>query len=77
MVSVEKLPEDWRRPLHPGLKEIGDAWLREGLSAVLEVPSAVVPMEMNYLLNPEHPKFGQVAFGQMARFSFDERLVTR
>jgi RES domain-containing protein len=29
-------------------------WLKSGTSAVLAVPSAIVPQELNYLLNPAH-----------------------
>ncbi|EMG36370.1 hypothetical protein PCS_02873 [Desulfocurvibacter africanus PCS] len=74
-VSIEELPEDWRRPEHPCLRERGDRWLAEGRTAVLEVPSAVVPIEMNYLLNPEHEAFKGVVSGEAVRFEFDGRLV--
>ena len=43
-------------------------------SAVLSVPSAVVPEERNYLLNPAHPQFRDIAFGTARPFSFDPRL---
>jgi RES domain-containing protein len=37
------------------VKNLGDAWVREERSLVLKVPSAVVPSEYNYLINPNHP----------------------
>ena len=37
---------------------VGDRWLDEADSAVLRVPSVVVPAESNYVLNPAHPDPG-------------------
>ena len=57
-VDPDDLPEGWRDPasIEP-LQQIGAAWCKRGSSAVLAVPSAVVPAETNYLLNPLHPSF--------------------
>ena len=41
-------------------REFGSTWLRERRSLVLEVPSFVMPIERNYLLNPLHPEFAKV-----------------
>jgi RES domain-containing protein len=79
-VSVEvlpagALPRDWRA--YPGpeaLQDVGDAWVRQGGSCVLSVPSAVVPHERNYLLNPSHPDFPRIAIAPPESFAFDPRL---
>ena len=52
----------------------GDYWFDERLSAVLRVNSAVVPGECNYLLNPRHLDFAQIAARPPEPFRFDERL---
>jgi RES domain-containing protein len=57
-----------------GPQEMGDRWLRSQASAVLQVRSAVVPQEFNFLLNPEHPEFGRIAVEPAMLFVFDERL---
>jgi RES domain-containing protein len=44
-------------------------------SAVLSVPSAVVPAERNYLLNPAHPDFERIEMGEPRPFRFDQRLL--
>ncbi|MDT7858183.1 RES family NAD+ phosphorylase, partial [Rubrivirga sp. S365] len=50
------LPADWRRdPALRSAKRVGDGWVREGRTAVIRVPSAVVPSSANYLVNPAHP----------------------
>jgi RES domain-containing protein len=55
-------------------REIGDRWLREGQSPVLEVPSALAPVESNFLLNPEHPDFDLMKFHFGRPFAADQRL---
>jgi len=42
-------------------QELGDLWLSSAGSAVLRVRSAVIPDEFNFLLNPLHPEFAQIA----------------
>lgn len=69
------LPRDWReRPPSPKAQHIGDAWVRSGRSAVLEVPSAVIAGEWNYLLNPNHADFAKIRIARPRRFGFDARL---
>jgi RES domain-containing protein len=41
---------------------------------VLKLPSAVVPSEFNYLLNPAHPDFGRISIGKPQVFKADPRL---
>jgi RES domain-containing protein len=70
------LPSDWRlEPPPPSTKQVGDAWLRTRESAILAVPSVIIPDESNYLLNPGHPEFHQVSFAQPEPFVFDPRLL--
>ena len=71
----EDLPADWRaRPVSAGARAIGDAWLAQRASAALSVPSVLVPQERNLLLDPAHPRFGEVVIGPPRPFRFDERL---
>jgi RES domain-containing protein len=60
------------RDLSP--RELGDWWIDSKESAVLEVTSAVVQFEHNYLLNPAHPDFADIAIDPPALFHFDPRL---
>jgi RES domain-containing protein len=57
-----------------GPQELGDLWLFSAGSAVLRVRSAVIPDEFNFLLNPLHPEFGQIAAEPPVPFVFDDRL---
>jgi RES domain-containing protein len=52
----------------------GDAWLAEATSAVLRVPSILVPHSWNILLNPSHPDAAQALVREVEPFGFDPRL---
>jgi RES domain-containing protein len=49
--------------------------VKQARSAVLELPSAIIPIELNYLLNPAHPEFKKIAIGKPVPFSFDPRFL--
>ena len=74
----EELPTDWRSlPAPEALAGVGTSWARRLESAVLSVPSAILPEERNYLLNPAHPEFRRIVFGRARPFSFDPRMWRR
>ena len=69
------LPHGWDAlGLSPLTQSIGNSWLDEGSSAVLQVPSVIIPDESNYLINPAHPDFRRIGIGEMRDFLFDPRL---
>jgi RES domain-containing protein len=68
-------PARWRaEPPEAASMRLGSAWVRRGDTAVLDVPSAIVAAERNYLLNPAHPDFARIRIGRATRFSFDPRM---
>jgi RES domain-containing protein len=74
-VDTKTLPRNWRdSPPPPALALIGKDWLTRADTAVLAVPSAIVPIEWNYLLSPTHPDFSRVKVGQPFKFELDERM---
>lgn len=74
--EITKLPKDWQSsPAPKELQQIGDNWINKNASAVLAVPSAVVPIELNYLLNPAHPDFSALEIGEPERLTLDSRLL--
>jgi RES domain-containing protein len=74
-VLVGDLPSDWRTyPAPSSLAGIGERWLADSRSAVLSVPSAVIPHERNFVLNPAHADFGRVTMHPSEPFSFDSRM---
>jgi len=77
-LSTSELPMDWRRnPAPPSTSRLGDQWVRTGESAVLRVPSVIVPSESNFVLNPNHPQFHTIKLGPPEKFRFDRRLKPR
>jgi RES domain-containing protein len=77
-LAEDRLPRDWRQlPAPDALAKIGTAWAQSARSPVLSVPSAVVPRERNYLLNPAHPDFARIRPGKPEAFSLDRRLQRR
>ena len=73
--AFRQLPKNWSvSPTPASLQQLGDDWVREQVSAVLEVPTAIVPREKNYLLNPAHADFAKIKLENPKRFVFDERL---
>ncbi len=53
---------------------LGDAWLEEGSSALLAVPSAPSPESWNYLLNPLHPDAAGLKIEWCRWIAYDKRL---
>jgi RES domain-containing protein len=75
-LPLRRLPAGWRtEPPPPFTKSIGDGWVRAGRSAVLALPSVLIPGETNYLLNPAHPDFRKISIRKPEAFVFDPRLL--
>lgn len=74
-VEPDMLPEDWRAvPWPVSTQEIGTFWYEEEASLLLEVPSAVVPRQKNYLINVRHPHFNELEIQGPEAFEIDTRL---
>jgi RES domain-containing protein len=74
-LDVDSLPDDWtERYEDETLQQVGREWIAAANSAMLVVPSAVVPQEQNIILNPEHRDFAAIKIGQAQPFRCDGRL---
>jgi RES domain-containing protein len=71
---VNDAPDEEREIL---TRNYGTRWLREGRSLGLLVTSAVMPMERNLLLNPEHPDMQSVSEHGRQVIALDPRLLGR
>lgn len=75
VVPVNDLPSGWEIGTDDaGCKSIGDEWLASGRSLVLRVPSAPIPAEFNYLINPAAAGMDTVKVAGRRPFRFDPRL---
>jgi RES domain-containing protein len=78
LVELSHLPRNWRADPPPAkVRMTGDRWVAAGTSAVLRVPSTLVPGESNFLLNPQHPDFPRLEIGEPLPFRFDPRLTAK
>ncbi|MBF5043285.1 RES domain-containing protein [Aggregicoccus sp. 17bor-14] len=74
-VDPETLSKDWRAvSAPPELRAFGNAWVREARSALLAMPSVIIPEEQNFLLNPAHADFKKLEVRPSRAFFFDPRL---
>ena len=74
-IDLKKLPKGWNaQPPGPISKNIGDEWIRSERSAVLAVPSIIVPLERTFLLNPKHRDFAKIKIKDEGNFALDARL---
>jgi RES domain-containing protein len=75
VLTPEKQPPDWRQvPSPPRLAVIGNSFAAERKSAILVLPSALVPTESNWLINPQHPEFQQIQVRPAEPFHYDARF---
>lgn len=76
--TVRDLPRDWRSNPHAdATQRIGDRFVKDGKYLVLQVPSAIVPGDNNFLLNPRHPESVNVKIRRIEPFEFDSRFLYR
>jgi RES domain-containing protein len=75
IVPTDALPTDWYDfQRYEICQRIGGEWLQQRRSAVLQVPSAIIPNERNYLLNPAHSDFSRINLVRTEQFVFDPRI---
>ena len=74
-VLLKDLPPEWNsKPPTLITQTIGDDFVYYKDVAVLKVPSAVVPEEFNYLINPNHQDASKIKIISHKKMIFDSRL---
>lgn len=73
VIKLDGLTADWQSRLDV-TRDLGTAWLRKNGSALLRVPSAIVPETANFLLNPAHPDAKRIKVIEAFLYPFDARL---
>ncbi len=73
--ELSTLPRGWNsEPAGPPSRAAGDQWIAAQSSVALLVPSVVIPLEQNALVNPRHPRFRLDWVKAPVRFRYDPRL---
>lgn len=73
--NLEELTKNWKN--YDQLyftQNLGKKWIDTGETAVLQVPSAIIEEEANYLINPNHPDFTKIKIIKTEPFIFDNRI---
>ena len=73
-LDIGRLPQGWRSD-PPASRSAGDEWLRSGRTSLLRVPSVIVPMTWNVLINPGHPDSRQIRILRAYDHRIDPRLL--
>jgi RES domain-containing protein len=74
-LKEDKLPLDWRKNPAPFLlKALGSEFLLEEKYLAMKVPSVVIPVDKNILINPLNPDFKSVAIVDVQHLALEERL---
>jgi RES domain-containing protein len=74
-IKLADLPADWEKASRYAVcQPLGSDWYEARRSAVLRVPSSIVPQESNYLLHSRHPDFARIRIVAREAFSFDPRI---
>ena len=75
-LKPEELPKNWHENPAPDLlKKIGDEFVKKGKYLAMAVPSVLMDIEYNYLINPSHPLFGAVKISELLPLRLDERVL--
>ncbi|MDE0348895.1 MAG: RES family NAD+ phosphorylase [Gammaproteobacteria bacterium] len=72
-IEPAELPPGWESGARTTTRAIGDRWLADGSSVALQVPSAVIASETNFVLNPAHRDMRRLRSGPLSDFRFDPR----
>jgi RES domain-containing protein len=72
-IKIAALGQGWPKRVEL-TRDLGSEWLRRASSALLRVPSALVPETANYLLNPLHANAGLFQIEESFLYPFDARL---
>ncbi|KVP36943.1 RES family NAD+ phosphorylase [Burkholderia ubonensis] len=73
-IAEHDAPADWRTN-RDWTKGAGTEWLQTKPSALLRVPSAVVPHAHNFLLNPLHPAVAEIRVAEILQAPYDSRIL--
>ena len=71
---MDEPPENWRALNSAEAMQAGARWIAERRTSLLRVPSAIVPREANYVVNPAHPEAMRIEVMPPDPLVWDPRL---
>jgi RES domain-containing protein len=77
VIPMAGLPGNWTvKPIPDDTRNFGTALLSSPQHLIIQIPSVVIPEEFNYILNPLHPRAGELRIDEISDFVYDERIKT-
>ena len=73
VIEPARLPAGWQAD-ESLTRSLGDAWIQEAATLALRVPSVPIPPDWNVLINPRHPRAGEIRVDAPRPFVFDARM---
>lgn len=74
IIQLKNLKTDWIIN-QDYTRFIGDNFLNDEKLLTIQVPSAVIPQESNFMINPKHKLIGKVKIASKKKYGFDNRLL--
>ncbi len=74
-ITGDNLPRSWITD-QIATRTVGDEWLASRSTALLRVPSVIVPETSNLLLNPEHADAARLQILWHEEYPWDARLLS-
>jgi RES domain-containing protein len=75
-LTTNGLPDNWQQvPSPDSLKMIGNNWIKSNKTLALKVPSAIMPLEYNLLINPLHKDFSKLVIENVVDMNIDRRIL--
>ncbi|MCK1297119.1 RES family NAD+ phosphorylase [Bradyrhizobium sp. 24] len=71
--DIERISPDWADDPRVS-RDMLRTWFGEARTAIVSVPSAIVPFAQNYLINPRHKDAARIRVAHVARYPHDLRL---
>jgi hypothetical protein len=76
IINLNDLPANWQQvPSPDSLKVIGNNWLKSNKTLALKVPSAIMPLESNLLINPLNKDFFKLEIENFVDMNIDSRIL--
>jgi RES domain-containing protein len=75
-IAPSELSKYWNRlEAYPETQKIGDTWIQKADTLLLRVPSAILSMESNVLINPAHTLMSEVKMTETYDLHLDARVL--
>jgi RES domain-containing protein len=76
IITLNDLPVNWQQvPSPDSLKVIGNNWLKSNKTLAMKVPSAIMPLECNLLINSLHKDFFKLEIENFVDMNIDSRIL--